>query len=173
MDIKYHDFSGPVIVVGTDGSRTATAAVRAAALAACRDNATLHVVHAWQRVWTDEQREAAVHAPSDVSWATGPEGEAQLVLAEAEQLVEDLDPTMVVHTRRGSVSGALRTVAEETGASLILVGNQRIGTFSPATRLRFFPPCQVHVMDTDPWATGRRDPRAVPEKDLMRTIPAL
>jgi len=114
------------IVVGTDGSPTASEAVRQAAELARVLGARLHIVNAY--------RPASVDATVGVLAATGPTldpvGLDRDLREQAEHTLEralsvagtDLD--LQAHTRAGSAADVILRVAEEENADIIVVGNK-------------------------------------------------
>jgi len=109
------------IVVGTDGSETAKRAVAEAVRLAKALGAEVHVVCAHDPM----KGIAAAGASGFVVVATEDEEEvvaSTLVAAEASVSAEGV--TVHTHAIRGNPTEALVSVAAQTGASLIVVGNQ-------------------------------------------------
>src|SRR5262245_7662629 len=117
------------IVVGTDGSGTASEAVRHAITLARLSGAVLHVVTAY----TNAQAASAVAmtsgAMAGVAVDSGAldddlQANATEVLARAlpDELTEGIQVTR--HARPGAASDILVDVAEEEKADLIVVGNR-------------------------------------------------
>jgi len=109
------------ILVGVDGSPTATEALRRAARLADSTSADLHVVCAYQN--------ATLASVGELSLASGSVGEALLSAAEellAEALKElGVDSIKVVtHAVEGEASDALIDTAEQFNCDLIVVGNR-------------------------------------------------
>lgn len=114
------------IVVGTDGSPTASEAVCQAADLARVLGARLHIVNAY--------RPASVDASVGVLAATGPSidpiGLERELREQAEHCLDrassaagrDLD--LQTHARPGAAADVILRVAEEEGADLIVVGNK-------------------------------------------------
>jgi len=109
------------IVVGTDGSETASKAVRAAAELAKSGNGRVHIVSAYEPV-----------AGARVSRATGPElpdasystSEVQAVIDDAGGLVHSMGVEYATYARRGNAAEVILDVAEEQNADVIVVGNR-------------------------------------------------
>jgi len=112
------------IVVGTDGSETAAEAVRQARELAKLAGASLSIVSAFspvpERKVKDQQREA----PADVQYEIGPREDVNLILdaAAAEARKDGLE--VQTHPVEGDPGEAILSVAEETDADLIVVGNK-------------------------------------------------
>ena len=143
------------IVVGTDGSETAAEAVRQAVDLAKLSGATLSVVSAFspvsERKVKDQQREA----PADVQYELGPREDVNLVLdaaaADARKAgVEEVQ----THPVEGDPAEAILTVAEETKADLIVVGNKgmtgarRFLLGSVPNNISHHAPCSVIIVRT-------------------------
>ena len=117
------------IVVGTDGTPDAHAAVRAAGTAAVAQRAVLHLVavhpapdgveHQWQRV----------AAPAEIEHKLTARGAAEALLDEALEQLAGLTLTVRTHARRGSLARAIKLVAARERASLVVVpkGPERHG----------------------------------------------
>jgi nucleotide-binding universal stress UspA family protein len=71
------------IVVGTDGSGTATQAVRQAVGLASAVGAKLELVSAYEPVPTQRLREEKRDAPEDLQWAIGPREDVDATLEAA------------------------------------------------------------------------------------------
>ena len=142
------------IVVGTDGSETAAEAVRQATDLAKLSGATLSLVSAYapvsKRRTATEQREA----PADIQYEIGPREDINLVLdsAAAEVKKEGIDAQ--THPVEGGPSDALLSVADETNADLIVVGNKgmtgakRFLLGSVPNKVSHHAPCSVLIIRT-------------------------
>ncbi len=112
------------IVVATDGSDTATQAVREAVDLAGAVGAKLEIVSAYLPV--PEQRLSAERrdAPEDVQWAVNPRQDVETALSEAAVVARDAGVTVGTHAREGDPADAILGVAEELEADLVIVGNK-------------------------------------------------
>jgi nucleotide-binding universal stress UspA family protein len=126
------------IVVGTDGSETASRAVQQAIELASATGATLHLVHAW-----------------DVSPAMARvEDDGAELLDATAAVVAEAGVAVQTHVMRSDPSYALIAVAGEVGADLIVVGNrgmsgmQRLLLGSVANRISHHSPCTVLIVRT-------------------------
>ncbi len=113
------------IVVGTDGSGTATEAVRHAAELARLAGATLHVVTAYQAM----SPLAAIGPDAGAAaLASGAREEAERgateIVGRATRQVSDNGTEVRSHVRPGDPATVLVEIAEEEGADLIVVGNK-------------------------------------------------
>jgi nucleotide-binding universal stress UspA family protein len=142
------------IVVGTDGSQTATEAVRRAGELALTEQARLHVVTAYHTDSTWSQRGDAKSLPAGEEWLASPGAAAtEMALGSAKEVVGE-GVELQVHARPGDPVRALIDVAEEVGAGLIVVGNKGMtglgGTLRPTVpnRISHHAPCDVLIVDT-------------------------
>ncbi len=142
------------IVVGTDGSETAAEAVRQALDLAKLAGATLSIVSAYapipERKVKDQQRDA----PADVQYEIGPREDVNLVLdaAAADARKEGIE--VQTHPVEGDPAEAILSVAEETKADLIVVGNKgmtgarRFLLGSVPNNISHHAPCSVIIVRT-------------------------
>ena len=145
------------VLVGTDGSETASAAVRHAAGLARVTGAELVVVTAYttdplhERQLADERDQA----PEDVRWMITDVGEAEDRLVGAKRIAADEG---VAHVRTRSEEGApapvLIDAAQELLADVIVVGNRGMagaGRFllgSVPNKVSHHAPCDVLIVHT-------------------------
>jgi nucleotide-binding universal stress UspA family protein len=111
------------IVVGTDGSPTATEAVKRAAALAAGWGVPLHVVSAH----TPSPAKVAVgraSVPEAAAWAPDPDFKVDSVLDKAATLARADGAEVKLHAPRGDPADALMGVAEQVSADLIVVGNR-------------------------------------------------
>ena len=113
------------IVVGTDGSATAHAAVTRAAELAALTGADLHVVSAYKVPSQSYAAAGAVEAMVALP-VTDSEIHEQVetMLAALARDLERENITAVTHARTGSAAQALLDVAEDHKADLIVVGSR-------------------------------------------------
>src|SRR4051812_34027140 len=143
------------IVVGTDGSETATKAVQEAAALAVQVGAAVDIVSAYAPVATQRLREEAKQAPEDLQWAVTPREEVDDKLREAKALVESMGVEDVhMHAREGDPADAILDVAEERACDLIVVGNKgmsgakRFLLGSVPNKVSHHAPCSVLIVRT-------------------------
>ena len=111
------------IVVGTDGSPTATEAVRRAAALAAGWGAELHLVSAH----VPANAKVAVgkaSVPEAADWKPDPGFKVDSVLDKAAVVARDGGVEVKIHAPKGDPADALIAVAEREGADLIIVGNR-------------------------------------------------
>ena len=143
------------IVVGTDGSETATKAVREAGELAVQVGASMDIVSAYAPVSTQRLREEARQVPEDMQWMVTPREDVDAKLREAQEMAEDIGVKQVaLHPREGDPADAILDVAEEHGADLIVVGNKgmtgakRFLLGSVPNKVSHHAPCSVLIIRT-------------------------
>jgi len=142
------------IVVGTDGSDTATGAVREAIDLAKATGASLAVVSAYAAGPPSVEAEDSVEIPGDVQHSFGPRAEVNMVLDAAAGEAEKAGVTVETHPREGDPADALLDVAEEVDADLIVVGNKgmtgakRFLLGSVPNKVSHHAPCGVYIVRT-------------------------
>jgi nucleotide-binding universal stress UspA family protein len=143
------------ILVGTDGSDTATTAVRYAIDLAHQLGARLQIVSAYEPVSRQRLRHESIEAPSDVQWMVNPREDVLALLdraaAEARSAgVADVD----TFARQGDAADAIIDVAEEVRSDLIVVGNRgmtgakRFLLGSVPDKVSHHAPCSVLIVRT-------------------------
>jgi len=105
------------VVVGTDGSDTATSAVRQAIELAALVGARLHVVTVYKPT-------APSTVPADLAAESGPAGHAESVLKDMASQARAAGVDVVTHAETGDPADAIVTVAAREAADLIVVGNK-------------------------------------------------
>jgi nucleotide-binding universal stress UspA family protein len=112
------------IVVGTDGSDTATEAVRQATELAKATGASLDIVSAFEPVPRERLREEGQEVPGDIAYAVGPREDVNQILESAGSEAKQAGVEVQQHPREGEPADAILDVAEEVNAGLIVVGNK-------------------------------------------------
>jgi nucleotide-binding universal stress UspA family protein len=142
------------IVVGTDGSETATEAVRSAVDLAKATGARIELVSAYEPVSNQRLREESQQAPDDVQWMVNPREDVDATLGDATEMAESAGVTVECHARQGDPADAILDVAEETKADLIVVGNKgmtgarRFLLGSVPNKVSHHAPCSVLIIRT-------------------------
>jgi nucleotide-binding universal stress UspA family protein len=142
------------IVVGTDGSDTASEAVRQAIELAQVSEARLDIVAAFEPVPPSRLREEKGELPGDVQYGAGPREDVNVTLdgavGKAKQQGVDAEP----YPREGDPADAILDVAEEINADLIVVGNKgmtgakRFLLGSVPNKVSHHAPCAVLIVRT-------------------------
>jgi len=112
------------IVVGTDGSDTATQAVRQAIELARSVGARIELVSAYDPVSDARLREESIVVPEDLHWMVNPREDVEATLKDAAEKLEGAGVEVDTFAREGDAADAILDVAEETRADLIVVGNK-------------------------------------------------
>jgi nucleotide-binding universal stress UspA family protein len=142
------------IVVGTDGSDTATQAVREAVDMAKAVGATLELVSAYAPVSEQRLRGERRDAPEDVQWAINPRQEAEASLTDAADIAHEAGVNVNTHARQGDPADALLDVAEERKADVVTIGNKgmtgakRFLLASVPDKVSHHAPCSVLIVRT-------------------------
>lgn len=145
------------VLVGTDGSETASAAVRHAADLAVATGAELMVVIAYEPSPTHERQLAAEReqAPEDVRWMVTDAGEASERLASARTIAAAAGVAKVrTRAEPGDPADVLITTANELLCELIVVGNRgmtnasRFLLGSVPNKVSHHAPCDVLIVPT-------------------------
>jgi nucleotide-binding universal stress UspA family protein len=110
------------IVVGTDGSETAKQAVTEALRLAKALGAELHLVSAFEPV--HGARIAGAPEGAARVWAPHPDDQVESTLSQAAAGVRLAGVPFSTHAVRGDAADALISVADEIGASMIVVGSK-------------------------------------------------
>jgi len=142
------------IVVGTDGSQTASEAVRQAVELAKEIGAKIQLVSAYEPVPASRLREEKREAPEDLQWMVNPREEVDNTLSEAADTVKEAGVDVETFARQGDPADAILDVAEETDADLIVVGNKgmtgakRFLLGSVPNKVSHHAPCSVLIIRT-------------------------
>jgi nucleotide-binding universal stress UspA family protein len=142
------------IVVGTDGSETAAEAVRQAVDLAKIAGASLSIVSAYEPVSKRRLEGEQAGAPADVQHEIGPREDVNLVLDAAAAAAKQEGVDVQTHPVEGGPSDALLSVADETNADLIVVGNKgmtgakRFLLGSVPNNVSHHAPCSVMIVRT-------------------------
>ncbi len=142
------------IVVGTDGSDTASEAVRQATELSRILHARVHVVSAYEPVGSARLREERRRVPEDMQWLVNPQEEVERALEQAAASLRDLGVEVSTYARQGDPADAILDVAEEQNADLIVVGNKgmsgakRFLLGSVPNKVSHHAPCTVMIIRT-------------------------
>jgi len=142
------------IVVGTDGSDTATQAVRQAVELASSIGAKLEVVSAYEPVAESRLKDERRDAPEDLQWAINRREDVRATLDSVVALADENGVSANIYPRRGDPADAILDVAEEQSADLIIVGNKgmtgakRFLLGSVPNKVSHHAPCSVMIIRT-------------------------
>jgi nucleotide-binding universal stress UspA family protein len=112
------------IVVGTDGSETATQAVKTAIELAKLSDAKLEIVSAYEPVPQQRLKDESEGISGDLAHTVNPREDVQFILDKAAADAKKEKVDVVTHPREGDPADAILDVAEENKADLVLVGNK-------------------------------------------------
>lgn len=136
------------IVVGTDGSETATAAVEEAIRLSAGLNQPLHIVSAYRPL----PRGAGAGLPEEFNILS--DSAVQGVLSDAVARARVGGVKAESHARTGDPAEVILDLAEELGASVIIVGNKGIGSLkrfvmgNVPSKIVHNSPCSTYVVHT-------------------------
>src|SRR5689334_21939182 len=142
------------IVVGTDGSQTATSAVKQAVELASSIKAKIELVSAYEPVSDQRLREERTEVPDDVQWMVNPREDVDATLREAAEWAKEAGVDVETYARQGDPADAILDVAEEQNADLIIVGNKgmtgakRFLLGSVPNKVSHHAPCSVLIIRT-------------------------
>jgi nucleotide-binding universal stress UspA family protein len=142
------------IVVGTDGSDTASEAVRQAAELAKISKSELNIVSAYEPISQAQLREESRDVPGDVSNTVNPREVVNVVLDNAAGAARQQNVEVQTHPREGDPADVILDVAEDIGADLIIVGNKgmtgakRFLLGSVPNKVSHHAPCSVLIVQT-------------------------
>ena len=142
------------IVVGTDGSDTATQAVRQAIELARAVGARIELVCAYEPVTDARLRDESLRVPNDLQWIVNPREDVEATLESAAAEIRAAGVEVEVFARQGDPADAILDVAEERGSDLIVVGNKgmtgakRFLLGSVPNKISHHAPCSVLIIRT-------------------------
>ena len=143
------------ILVGTDGSDTATTAVRYAIDLARELGARLQMVSAYEPVPAERLVKEGLEAPKDLEWTVNPREDVLALLEDASNEARGVGVAEVqTFARQGDAADAILDVAEEQRTDLIVVGNKgmtgdkRFLLGSVPNKVSHHAPCSVLIVRT-------------------------
>jgi nucleotide-binding universal stress UspA family protein len=142
------------IVVGTDGSATASEAVRQATELARSVGAKVYLVSAYEPVPEGRLRDERQQVPEDLQWMVNPREDVVDTLERDAGALTEAGVEVETLAREGDPADAILDVAEEKGADLIVVGNKgmtgakRFLLGSVPNKVSHHAPCSVMIIRT-------------------------
>ena len=139
---------GP-IVVGTDGSETATAAVLEAIRMASAFNQPLHIVAAYR---PDNLKVSGL--PDEFANAVTPSVHVEAVIEDVASRARQAGVKVEGRTVQGDPAEAIIKTAEDVAAAVIVVGNKGIGSLkrfmlgNVPSKIVHHAPCSTYVVHT-------------------------
>ena len=142
------------IVVGTDGSTTASEAVRQATELASAVGAKIYLVSAYEPVPEGRLRDERQQVPADLQWMVNPREDVEETLEEGAGTLTQAGVDVETLAREGDPADAILDVAEEKNADLVVVGNRgmtgakRFLLGSVPNKISHHAPCSVMIIRT-------------------------
>lgn len=143
------------IVVGTDGSQTATRAVRRAVDLAREGGGTLHLVTAHEPVSVTRIQRQLAEVPDELRAIAAIQDEAEQQLERvADELRAEHGVEVRTHALEGEPADAILRIAEQYRADLIVVGNKgmqgarRFLLGSVPNKVSHHAPCDLLIVRT-------------------------
>ncbi len=142
------------IVVGTDGSDTASQAVERATELAKLAGAELNIVSAFEPVSKNRLAAEQRDAPADVQYEISPTEDVNLTLEAAAAPGRKDGIDVHIHPVQGDPSDAILNTAEKIDADLVVVGNKgmtgarRFILGSVPNNISHHAPCSVMIVQT-------------------------
>jgi nucleotide-binding universal stress UspA family protein len=143
------------IVVGTDGSDTATTAVRYGIDLARELSARLLIVSAYEPVSDQRLRDERIEVPEDLQWMINPREDVIALLDRAKDEATAAGVEQVeTFARQGDAADAILDIAEDQRSDLIVVGNRgmtgakRFLLGSVPNKVSHHAPCSVLIVRT-------------------------
>jgi len=142
------------IVVGTDGSATATQAVRQAIGMAAAVGATVELVSAYAPVSEKRKRAGRTDAPPEARRASDPPQGVETSLSEAADIARQAGVNVNTHALEGDPAAVILDVAENQKADLVIVGSKgmsgakRFLLGSVPDKISHHAPCSVLIIRT-------------------------
>lgn len=142
------------IVVGTDGSDTASEAVDRATDLAKLTGAELNIVSAFEPVSKSRIAAEQRDAPADVQYEISPSEDVNMTLEAAAVQGRKEGLEVHIHPVQGDPSDAILNTAERIDADLIVVGNKgmtgarRFILGSVPNNISHHAPCSVMIVQT-------------------------
>ncbi len=142
------------IVVGTDGSNTASEAVRQATELARSLGAKVYLVSAYEPIPEGRLRDERQQVPEDLQWMVNPREDVEETLETGAGKLKEQGVDVETLAREGDPADAILDVAEEKNADLIVVGNKgmtgakRFLLGSVPNKVSHHAPCSVMIIRT-------------------------
>jgi nucleotide-binding universal stress UspA family protein len=140
--------NGP-IVVGTDGSESATAAVIDAIKLAKALDEPLHIISAYKPVPM-----SGSDLPPEFAASVNSRSQVDSILNDVGSRSSQAGVKAELHAVTGDAANAILSLAEELDAGLIVVGNKGLGSLkrfvlgNVPSKIVHNSPCSVHIVHT-------------------------
>ena len=114
------------IVVGTDGSETASRAVARAAELALETGAVLHIVMAYKAHSVQKLQTLRASLPEEFRSSVSADSEAQITVRHAADQASRMGVRVETHLATGDPAKVCLETAQHLGADVVVVGNKWI-----------------------------------------------
>ena len=139
------------IVVGTDGSETASRAVEFAIDMAERYGSRLVIASSYTPAPEDRLAKEQASAPQEIQWSINPMEDVEATLREVEEKARERGVKTVSEARQGDPADVLCAIAENHDADVLVVGNKgmhRRILGSVPNSVSHKAPCSVMIVKT-------------------------
>lgn len=144
------------IIVGTDGSPTSLVSVRAAAVLAKAEDATLVVVSAYWPMDPKTVEHWQGEAGEEFAWRFTSSAQAEAAIEKAGAVTAEVGVDAQTRIEHGEAALVITEVAELENAGLVVVGNRgmtgktRFLLGNVPNKVSHHPPCDVMIVKTTP-----------------------
>jgi nucleotide-binding universal stress UspA family protein len=114
------------ILVGTDGSETASAAVARAAEMASKTGAVLHIVMAYKAPSVKKLEAQRASLPEEFRYSVSADSEARGIVRNAAEHASKMGVEVETHLATGNPAKVILNSAQDLGADIVVVGRKRI-----------------------------------------------
>lgn len=142
------------MIVGTDGSDTASEAVRQATELARTVGAKVYLVSAYEPVPDSRLRAERLQVPENLQWMVNPREDVDRTLEQCAAQMRASGLEVETLAREGDPADSILDVAEEKRADLIVIGNKgmtgakRFLLGSVPNKVSHHAPCSVLIIRT-------------------------
>ncbi len=142
------------MIVGTDGSDTASEAVRQATELARTVGAKVYLVSAYEPVPDSRLRAERLQVPENLQWMVNPREDVDRTLEQCAAQMRAAGLEVETLAREGDPADSILDVAEEKRADLIVIGNKgmtgakRFLLGSVPNKVSHHAPCSVLIIRT-------------------------
>ena len=112
------------VAVGTDGSPTATKAVKFALDLAERFGARVVFITSYRPVSESRLKHEQKDAPQELQWSINPAEDVEATLRDVEEMADQRGLEWTSEAREGDPADVLVDIADEHGADVLVIGNK-------------------------------------------------
>jgi nucleotide-binding universal stress UspA family protein len=114
------------ILVGTDGSETASAGVARAAEMASKTDAVLHIVMAYKAPSVKKLEARRASLPEEFRYSVSADSEARGIVRNAAEHASKMGVKAETHLATGNPAKVILNSAQDLGADIVVVGRKRV-----------------------------------------------